>query len=129
MSTVFDEAVLEDRPEVDLSVLAASLRAEREQVIVLSLDVGTSGARAALFDDQRKQIEGSEISLSNDFASLVTGGDTDADALIEFVARLIDVAVARAESFVSRVDYVASSCFWHSLIGVDAEGRAVTPLL
>jgi gluconokinase len=129
MSTVFDEAVLEDRPEVDLSVLAASLRAEREQVIVLSLDVGTSGARAALFDHQGNQIEGSEVSLLNEFATLATGGDTDADALIAFVARLIDVAMARAESFVSRVDYVASSYFWHSLVGVDLEGRAVTQLL
>lgn len=129
MSTVFDEAVLEDRPEVDLSVLAASLRAEPDQPIVLALDIGSSGVRAGLCDARGNQIEGSQIALSNDSAELMAGADVDADALSDFVIRAIDVAVARAESFVSRIDYVALSCFWHSLVGVDDEARAVTPLL
>src|SRR5216684_2914099 len=128
MSTVFDEAVLEDRPEVDLSVLA-SLRAERETPITLALDIGTSGVRAALFDGRGDSIEGSQVSLSNQISELAGGGDADADALIDFVTRAIDVACARAESFVSRIDYVAASAFWHSLVGVDTAGRAVTPLL
>lgn len=128
MSTVFDEAVLEDRPEVDLSVLA-SLRAERETPIVLALDIGTSGVRAALYDGRGDSIGGSQVSLSNEIAELAGGGDADANALIDFVTRGIDVACAGAESFVSRIDYVAVSCFWHSLVGVDDAGRAVTPLL
>ena len=49
MSTVFDEATLEEHVEIDLSVLP-SLHAEPEQAIVLALDIGTSGTRAALFD-------------------------------------------------------------------------------
>ena len=48
MSTVFDEAVLEDRPEVDLSLLAASLRAEPAQSVVLAFDIGTSGCSVPL---------------------------------------------------------------------------------
>ncbi|HVS20934.1 MAG TPA: gluconokinase [Pyrinomonadaceae bacterium] len=130
MNTVLDEAVLEDWPEVDLSVLAASLRAEHEEPVVLSLDIGTSGVRAALFDSRGDEIEGSHAALSNDsHTELVAGGDADADTLFEFVARALDVAVARAERFVSRIDYVAASCFSHSLVGVDDQGRAVTPLL
>jgi gluconokinase len=130
MSTVFDEAVLEDRPEVDLAVLAASLRTERETPIVLALDIGTSGVRAALFDGRGDEIEGSHCALRNPWHSeLGAGGDVNADALLQFVARAIDVAVTRAESFVSRIDYVAASCFWHSLVGVDDAGRAVMPLL
>ena len=129
MSTVFDEAVLEDRPEVDLAVLAASLRAERETPIVLALDIGTSGVRAALFDGRGEEIQGARVSLSHEFSELARGGDADADALVDFATCAIDVACARAESFVSRIDYVAGSCFWHSLVGVDDAGRAVTPLL
>ena len=129
MSTVFDEAVLEDRPEVDLAVLA-SLSAEREEPIVLALDIGTSGVRAALFDGRGDEIEGSLTALRNaSHYELGSGGNANADALVEFVTRAIDVAVVRAESFVSRIDYVAVSCFWHSLVGVDNAGRAVTPLL
>ena len=130
MSTVFDEAVLEDRPEVDLAVLAASLRAERETPITLALDIGTSGVRAALFDGRGDEIEGSHCALSNhQHAELGAGVDANAESLANFVTRAIDVAVARAESFVSRIDYVATACFWHSLVGVDDGGRAVTPLL
>src|SRR5712692_9686565 len=130
MSTVLDEGVLEDRPEVDLAVLAASLRAERETPITLALDIGSSGVRAALFDGRGDEIEGSHCALTNhEHAALRAGVDANADSLANFVTRAIDVAVARAESFVSRIHYVATACFWHSLVGVDDGGRAVTPLL
>lgn len=130
MNTVLDEAILEDRPELDLSVLAASLRTESDEPVVLAFDVGTSGVRAALYDCRGNELEGSQAALSNDFHSeLGAGGDADAEALFEFVTRAIGVVVARAEGFVSSVDYVASSCFWHSLVGIDDDGRVVTPLL
>src|SRR5258706_55592 len=129
MSTVLDEAILEDRPEVDLSVLAASLRVEPERSVVLALDIGTSGVRAGPFDHRGGEIAGSQVSLANEFSGLASGSDVDADDLIEFAVRALDVAVARAESLVSRIDYVAGSCFWHGLLGVDTGGRAVTPLL
>jgi gluconokinase len=128
MSTVFDEVVIEDRPEIDLSVLP-SLRPELERPLVLALDIGSSGVRAALFDGRGEEIDGSQVSLANDFSALVEGADIDVETLFEFVLRAIDVAVARAESLVSQVDYVASCCFWHSLLGVDEQGNAVTPLL
>jgi gluconokinase len=129
MGTVFDEAVLEDRPEVDLSVLP-SLRAESEGVIVLAMDVGTSGARAALFNNRGSQIDGSLITLPSEaYSSLISGSDIDPQSLVELVAHTIDLALERAELFVARVDYVAWSCFWHSLLGIDEAGNAITPLL
>ena len=127
MSTVLDETVLEDRPEVDLSVLAA-VRVEPEETVVLAFDIGTSGVRAALFDHRGKEIDGSQVALTNQSSELAHGTDVDAEALFEFTAGAIDAAVARAESFVSRIDYVAASCFWHSLLGVDDQRRATTPL-
>jgi gluconokinase len=128
MSTVLDETLLEDRPEIDISVLAASLRPETEQPVVLALDIGTSGVRAGLFNHRGDEIAGSQTSLTNDILDLANGADVDADALIQFILRAVDEAVARAESFVSGIDYVAVSCFWHSLLGSDDEGRATTPL-
>ena len=129
MSTVFDEAVLEERPEIDLSTFP-SLRPEKEPVTVLALDIGTSGTRAALFDGRGDQIEGSFLHLSTgEYSELLCGNDVNADALIDSVAQLLDAAVERAEEFVARLDYVAAASFWHSLIGVDDAGRAITPLL
>lgn len=128
MSTVLDETIFEDGPEIDPSVLPASLRSETDQVIVLALDIGSSGGRASLFDRMGEEIRGSQISLANPDSDLTRGGDVDPDALVEFVRQTIDVGVACAERFVSRIDYVALSCFWHSLVGADDQGRATTPL-
>lgn len=129
MSTVFEEAVLEERPEIDLSVLP-SLRAEREGAVVLALDIGTSGARAALFDSHGEQIPDSLVGLpSQSYSALVSGADVDSAALVESVAASLDLAVARAEAVASHIDYVALACFWHSLVGVDDAGNAITPLL
>jgi gluconokinase len=128
MSTVLDDAVLEDRPEVDPAVLAASLRAESDGPIVMAFDIGTSGVRAGLFDRHGEEIKGAQISLSHGVSELIRGADSDPDSLVESTIQAIDVAVARAELFVSRVDYVAASCFWHSLVGVGRRGKATTPL-
>src|SRR5712692_1320665 len=128
MSAVLDDVALEGAPEV-AALLNASVRLEREGPVVLAFDVRTSGASAGLFDSRGDEIEGSQASLSHDLSELTCGADADADALVEIAARAIDLVVARAESFVSRIDYVASACFWHSLLGVDGEGLAVTPLL
>ncbi len=129
MSTVFDEAILEEHAEIDLSVLP-SLRAEPEQAIVLALDIGTSGTRAALFNDRGDQIEGSLVATANEeYSAIVSGDDVSAEILFATVAAVLDRAVERAEEMVSRIDYVAASCFWHSLIGLDEAGQVITPLL
>jgi gluconokinase len=128
MSAVLDEVALEGAPEV-ASLLSASARVEPEQPIVLAFDVGTSGVRAALFDGRGDEIEGSQTALSSNLhPELAAGGDADAQLLSELVAGALDAAVARAENLVSRIDYLAASCFWHSLVGVDDQGRSVTPL-
>lgn len=129
MSTVLDEAVLEDRPEVDLSILAASLRLEPEGPIVLSFDVGTSGVRAALFDGHGNQIEDLIHTPPGDIFTELGGGlDADADELLGLVGNSLNHALVRLPMLVSRVDYVVGSCFWHGLLGVDNEGSAVTPV-
>jgi gluconokinase len=130
MSTVFDEAVLEERPEVDLSALP-SLHAERDPVTVLALDIGTSGTRAALFNQRGEQIQGSfvELQREKDSSEFLVSSDFRVEPLFRCVTQLIDLAVERAERVVSRIDYVAVSCYWHSLVGINEAGEPITPLL
>jgi gluconokinase len=129
MSTVLDEAILEDPPEVDLSVLAASLQLEPERPLILSFDIGTSGIRALLFDGRGQQIESLIYTPAGDIFSELGGGlDADADALLALVGNSLNHALMRLPMLVSSVDYVAGSCFWHSLLGVDDQGNAVTPV-
>jgi gluconokinase len=130
MSTVLDEAVLEDRPEIELSVLAASLQLEPERPLVLSFDIGTSGFRAALFDARGQRVQDLIYTPSGDvFAELGGGLDAEADELLALVGNSLNHALMRLPMLASHVDYVTGSCFWHSLLGVDNEGNAVSPLL
>src|SRR5260370_6594134 len=120
MSTVLDEVALDSALDLAPSLLASSLRAEPEGSIVLARDIGTSGVRAVLFDGRGNAIEGSQVALSNSLYRQIGGGsDAAADTLVELAAGVLDLLAARAEGLVSRVDYVAASCFWHSLVGVD----------
>ena len=127
MSTVLDEVSLEGAPEL-ASLMSASVRAEPEEPIVLALDIGTSGVRALLFDGRGNEIPDSLTTLASDLYPTLRGGvDTDADALVELVTSAVDILLERAGE--QRIDYVAIACFWHSLVGIDDQGRAITPLL
>jgi gluconokinase len=129
MSTVLDEVALDGALDLAPSLLASSLRAEPEGSVALALDIGTSGVRAVLFDGRGNAIEGSQVALSNSLYREIGGGsDADADTLVQLAAGALDLLAARADGLVSRVDYVAASCFWHSLLGVDSLGHATTPL-
>ena len=91
---------------------------------VLSIDVGTSGVRAALFDEQGNQIEGAKAvthRAPGDFVEL------DPDVLVDEVKRTVDELLARSVG--AEVEATAISTFWHSLVGVDGAGKPTTPLL
>ena len=95
---------------------------------VLSLDVGSSSVRAALHDASGDAVEGSEVKLDHEFDHTADGGaTTDADALLDRVARAIDGVLSRRPD--ARIVCVAASTFWHSVLGVDRDGRPTTPIL
>lgn len=96
--------------------------------VVLALDIGSSGARAALFDEQGREILGANVRAdygraSTDFATF------DAETLLEQVAKTIDTLFAKFPGPTTRIELISVSCFWHSLMGVDDAGKATTPVL
>jgi len=95
---------------------------------VLGLDIGSSGTRAALFDQQGREIDGASVRASyghtpTDFATF------DAEVLLEQVAKTIDSLFAKIPESAIRIELISLSCFWHSLMGVDDGGQATTPVL
>ena len=95
---------------------------------MLALDIGSSGARAALFDQRGSEIKGASVRANYvhttpDFATF------DAETLLEQVAKTIDSLFAKFPESAIRVELISISCFWHSLMGVDAAGNATTPVL
>ncbi len=98
--------------------------------LVLAIDVGTSSVRASLYDSRDVlEVSDTESRSLQSFCTTDDGGaQLNAESAVELVARTVDALMARAAPFTSRIEVVAVSCFWHSLVGIDNEGRAVTPV-
>lgn len=94
---------------------------------VLALDVGTSSVRASRYAEDGTPVAGSVAKLAHQVHYRLDGGvETDADALVARVEFAIDQCLRQSPGPVAAVGV---SCFWHSLMGMDAEGRPCTPLL
>ncbi len=94
---------------------------------VLGLDVGTSSVRAALFDGRGREVAATQARVPRAFRTTRDGGaESDAAELIAQVETVIDAALARAPAV--EIDALALACFWHSLSGVGADGRPLTPI-
>jgi gluconokinase len=85
-------------------------------VRVLALDVGTSSVRARVFDETAEERDGP---ARRDYA-----GEHDPDRVL---ARTRE-AIAEAGG-AEKVDAVGASCFGHSLLALDRDGRPLTPIL
>ncbi len=122
MSSVLDEVVdgVEPAPGI-LSVMQATRPA-----FLLSIDVGTSGVRAALFDDAGVETMSNHARPRGEGA-LSDLGEFDVHALVDEVITTIDELLAATDT--DRIQIIAISTFWHSLVGVDQEGSPTTPLL
>jgi gluconokinase len=99
-----------------------------ESTKILSIDVGSSSVRAALHDASGDSLEGSETKLDYEFDYTPDGGATqDADELLDLVANAIDGTLSQGDG--SPISGVATTTFWHSVLGLNAEDRPTTPIL
>lgn len=97
---------------------------------VLAIDMGTSSTRAIVFDGRGRQLPETEAQLPYEVHTTPDGGVTlNPGMLLTFTARAIDGALAKTRDLGLTIDLVAVSCFWHSLVGLDADGLPVTPVL
>ena len=80
---------------------------------VLALDVGTSSVRAATFDASGEATE---------IARREYPGEDDPDRIVGLVREAVSEVKG---SF----DAVGSSCFGHSLLALDGDGKPLTPIL
>jgi gluconokinase len=104
--------------------------AAAEAPLVLALDIGTSSVRALLFDAQARQVRipvarrETRLHVSQDGAS-----ELEPDHLLTSLWACVDECCQAAGSQVNRIGGVAISTFVSNLLGMDANGRAVTPLM
>ncbi|HEY7064838.1 MAG TPA: gluconokinase [Chloroflexota bacterium] len=104
--------------------------AAAEAPLVLALDVGTSSVRAIIYDARGRAVAGAAGHGGIEPRVTPDGGvEVDADALVTSTLAQIDAVARQAPAALAAVRAVGSCTFWHSLLGVDAAGRAITPLL
>ncbi|MFN3650798.1 MAG: gluconokinase [Armatimonadota bacterium] len=97
---------------------------------VLSLDVGTSSIRAALYDERGEPVPGAAAGVSHAPAASPDGGvEMDAEALLQRSLGCVEQVLRLAGERARRIAGVGISTFWHSILGVRADGLPATPVL
>ncbi len=100
--------------------------APQADALVLALDVGTSSCRASVYDLQARPV-GDHVAQIH-YAPRVTpdgGAELNPETLFDNLCAVIDEVLRTARRPIAAV---AASTFWHSLLGVDAQGNPKTPV-
>jgi gluconokinase len=97
--------------------------------LVLAIDVGSSSVRALMFDGRGHQVELSEHQIPHRLHTTSRGAsEADPENLFELVTECIDRALELADDRSADIAAVATSSFWHGLMGLDASGRPTSPV-
>lgn len=97
---------------------------------IVSLDIGSSSVRALLFDATARPVEGYGARLPYRIDRTPDGGaEVDPAELSELVIDCLDELHRQVHAAGFPVAAVAGSAFWHSFLGVDANGTPTLPIL
>src|SRR6478735_4972084 len=92
---------------------------QAETPVVLAIEIGTSSARALLFDRIGRAIEEGEAQHGYEVTATTDGGvEIDPAMLLALASHCVDEALALAGKHQAGIRLVAFSCFWHSLLGL-----------
>jgi len=96
--------------------------------VVLGVDIGTTSAKAVAFDADGRELSQGEAGyplLEPEPGQAVQ----DPAAVVDGALGAIRAAVSAAREQGARIEALSFSGAMHSLVGLDAEGRALTPLI
>ncbi len=101
-----------------------------EQPLVLSIDVGTSSLRVLAFDAMGKLLTDVGIQVAYEQRTTPDGGaELDADWLLRQTLDAINGLLGQLGDRTKHIAAVSVCTLWHSVLGVDERGNAVTPFL
>jgi gluconokinase len=94
---------------------------------IVSLDVGTSSVRTLLFDSTFTQMEGIGTQLRYDLIATPDGGvEIDPAKLLALTIQCFDTLHEQMQQRGIKAVAVGASVFWHSFLGITADGSPTT---
>lgn len=97
--------------------------------LILTLDIGTSSARALVWDAEGRELEAFRAQIPYAVDTTPDGGvEIEPESLFEIVAESLDRVLASMGERAQEIRGVGVSTFWHSVLGIDAEGNPLTPI-
>lgn len=100
--------------------------------LVLAIDIGTSSLRTALFDQHARRLVATTAQEKYRLRVTPDGGaELSPQVLRAAFLRCLSKTLHHSNTPPLRsspILAVGTSCFWHSLVGTDANGRALTPI-
>ena len=101
----------------------------RNPKFILALDIGTSSLRAMLYDERAQFVKGCDAQIKYRVHTTPDGGnELDADNMFRCANRAIDQLLEKAGRRAKHIAAVASDSLVSNVLGVDEDGRAVTPV-
>ncbi len=95
--------------------------------LILSVDIGTSSIRAALYNGDADPVWGASVRLDRSLDLTMDGGaEIDADRAVAQVVATVDALLDKTQKLKNEIGYVASCAFWHSVVGIDTNGKPTT---
>jgi gluconokinase len=99
-------------------------------MLVLALDVGSSGARALCFDVLARPLAAAEGVVRYEPSVTPDGGvELDPDGVVDAATAAIDACLAGAGDRAREIRAVGLSVFWHSLVALGDDGRPLTGVI
>src|SRR5258708_17377481 len=102
--------------------------------LILALDIGTSSSRTALFATKANRLAGASAQPTYPLVTSVDGAaELEPGALLSAVRRCLEQTVHHYRTDAALrgrpIAGIGMSCFWHSLVGCDARGTALTNIV
>ncbi len=102
----------------------------REQLLICSIDIGTSSIRVSAYNEASSLFAGLFVQKQYQMQTTLDGGvEIQAETLLDLVVNCLDEFLAKLRKQKYCVVAVSISSFWHSLLGIDANGQPLTHLV
>jgi gluconokinase len=105
----------------------------RPELLVLAMDIGSSSTRSALLDENSRLLVGTGANREYALRYTADGGAELSPVLLrrasaECLRKTLQARRASPSLRKIPIAVLGASAFWHSLLGLDRKGRAITPV-